>query len=165
VSEQQRYNYSPPPVKKRRPLAVIIVGVFIAIGAIGHFLPQDKTLSDASLRNASDGSTQPSSATVEQSSTSAEPHTVLNISGSGMQTTQKFAVSNDWDLKWSYNCSNFGQKGNFAVMITSKPEAYEEGVNELGESGDGTDHLHGGNGVRYLEINSECSWNVEAVSQ
>ena len=28
---------------------------------------------------------------------------------------------------------------------------------------DGTDHLHGGAGTPYLEVNSECQWTFEAI--
>ena len=88
---------------------------------------------------------------------------VYSGSGSGQHTTQRFSVGDDWDLKWSYNCENFGSAGNFQVYVNGAPDP-EMGVNELGMHGQGTEHFHGGAGKRYLEMNSECDWTVKAVS-
>jgi hypothetical protein len=87
-------------------------------------------------------------------------HVAFTESGDGLQTTKKFAVSDDWDLEWAYNCPD---SGDFRVVINGSPS--ELGVYEQGTRGNGTDHLHGGRGVRYLEIISgRCAWAVNAVS-
>ena len=60
--------------------------------------------------------------------------------------------------------SNFGQSGNFQVFISGNSQSPEIGPNELNTTGDGTEHLHGGAGYGYLEMNSECNWSVKAIS-
>jgi hypothetical protein len=87
---------------------------------------------------------------------------IFGASGSGIHTTEKFVVNQDWDLSWHYDCSNFGTAGNFAVVV------YTEGdqlpavvVNELGTSGQNVEHLHRGGRV-YLAVNSLCRWQVSA---
>ncbi|MGW2367026.1 hypothetical protein ACWCZ5_15770 [Streptomyces sp. NPDC001667] len=86
----------------------------------------------------------------------AKPRTVLTESGNGVKSTAKFTVPGDWDLRYS-----FGSAGNFAV--TEGGALGEVLVNELAASGSDVTHRHDG-GTKYLEINSECSWKVDAVA-
>jgi hypothetical protein len=92
----------------------------------------------------------------------AQPQTVMNLSGTGTKSTQTFTVNNSWQMQWSYNCSNFGDQGNFQVFIYTSDGSMSfdnEGVNEEGMSGSDTEYYHTG-GTYYLEVNSECSWNI-----
>lgn len=136
----------------------VVVGLFVLLAVIGSFAGHAPTEppSDAALH-----ASRPVAGHPKQRS----PHVVLSVSGSGINTTKKFAVSDDWDLAWTYDCSDFGNSGNFIIQITGadvmRPEA---GTNELGARGSGTEHLHGGAGYRYLEMNSECNWEVKAIS-
>jgi hypothetical protein len=91
---------------------------------------------------------------------------LLSITGSGTKTTKKFSAAGDWDLVWAYDCSSFGQQGNFIVSINADDPlsgaALLSPVNQLGKKDAGVEHYHsGGNGI-WLEINSECSWSVKA---
>ena len=93
----------------------------------------------------------------------ATPQTVLNISGSGSKSTQTFAVNDSWQMQWNYDCSSTGGQGNFQVFIFTGAGAMSEdneGVNQLGASGSDTEYYHAG-GSYYLEVNSECSWNIK----
>jgi len=92
----------------------------------------------------------------------AAMQTLLDISGSGSKTTESFTAAGAWNLIWSYDCSNFGSKGNFQVFIydgNGNMSFDNPGVNQLGASGSDTDYYHVG-GTYYLEVNSECSWHV-----
>lgn len=92
---------------------------------------------------------------------SAAPTTVLDVSGSGIKTTQSFTVGPAWDMAWSYDCSAFGQQGNFAALVKlpgggSSPNI---GTNQLGTGGSDVEHFHAG-GTFYLEIISDCAWHI-----
>ncbi|MEU2869799.1 hypothetical protein ABZ769_11420 [Streptomyces olivoreticuli] len=90
----------------------------------------------------------------------AKPRTVLSESGNGIKSTEKFTVSGDWDLHYSFDCSSFSSSGNF--MVSEGGALGVPLVNELAAKGNDVTHLHDG-GTKYLEINSECSWTVEAI--
>jgi hypothetical protein len=45
--------------------------------------------------------------------------TLMDLDGSGTKTTEKFTTEGDWDLRYSYDCSRFGQVENFVVFITT----------------------------------------------
>lgn len=109
------------------------------------------------------------SATVTTKSTATPAHTaqtLLDVSGSGTKTTQKFTAAHDWDFNWSYDCANFGQgQGNFQVFVYSGDGTLSFAnapVNQLGAKGSDVEHYHTG-GTFYLTINSECSWHVTAT--
>ena len=90
------------------------------------------------------------------------PQTLLDISGSGSKTTESFTAASAWNLTYSYDCSNFGGRGNFQVFIYNGDGSMSfsnSGVNQLGASGSDTDYYHTG-GTYYLEVNSECSWHI-----
>jgi hypothetical protein len=82
----------------------------------------------------------------------------LSASGSGSHSTQTFTVPTNWKLAWSYDCSTFGSSGNFVVDVQG---ASVLGVNELGSGGSGTENYHSG-GTVWLDIDSECAWQVKA---
>lgn len=93
----------------------------------------------------------------------AQPQTVMSISGTGTKSTQTFTVNSNWQMQWSYDCSNFGDQGNFQVFIytSSGSMSFDNAmVNEAGMSGSDTEYYHTG-GTYYLEVNSECSWNIK----
>ena len=91
-----------------------------------------------------------------------QPQTVLDVSGSGTKSTQTFTVNDSWQMKWSYDCSNFGYQGNFQVAVydaDGSPSMQNVDVNQLGMSDSDTEYYHTG-GTFYLEVNSECNWHV-----
>ena len=82
----------------------------------------------------------------------------IGTSGSSPQ----FSVVGPWTMAWSYDCSAFGSSGNFGVSVNepSGDNAFDQGPNELGISGTGTDH-YSDSGVFNLDINSTaCSWSI-----
>lgn len=107
----------------------------------------------AGLTHLEDGqSSPPASATMQ---------TVATFTGSGDNTTAKFAVSGTWELGYTFDCSGFGDEGNFQV--------YEDGskvmVNDLAESKNATTYAYDDAGTHYLQVNSECDWTVTVASQ
>jgi hypothetical protein len=89
----------------------------------------------------------------------AAPRTLLDLKGSGIQTSAKFTAQGDWAINWSYDCigSSFGQAGNFIINVQG--DSSVPGVNQLGPSGSGIEPVYQG-GTFYLEMNSECDWHV-----
>jgi hypothetical protein len=87
--------------------------------------------------------------------------TVLDIQGSGINSTKRFTVTDDWDVVYAYNCENFGQSGNFSITVQG--DRMDVAVNELALQGSSVSHMHGAGNV-YLEINSECNWGVKVVN-
>jgi hypothetical protein len=73
----------------------------------------------------------------------------------------QFSESTAWNMAWSYDCSNFGSDGNFQVFVVQPPGDLndDEGPNELGPSGSGTD-TYTDTGVFSLAVNSECQWSI-----
>lgn len=87
---------------------------------------------------------------------------LLDVQGSGTKSTNTFTAAGDWDLTWSYDCSNFGAQGNFVVIAKTKdnnPAFRINPVNQLGAKGNDVDHYHQG-GSYFLEVNSECNWHI-----
>lgn len=133
--------------------------LFIVIGASGDSKPS--TSVPAPSETGSTVATQEKKAAPAPVVT--EPQVLLDIKGSGTKTTQKFTAGGDWDLNWSYDCSNFGNQGNFQVFIYngSGSMSYSNSpVNQLGASGADVEHYHNG-GTFYLTMNSVCSWKVQ----
>lgn len=132
---------------------VMVVVLFILIGSSGKSSKQ-------SVPANPDNSQSSSSAPAQ---TVTMPQTLLKLSGSGTKTTQSFTAAKNWDLNWSYDCSNFGNQGNFVVTTyndSGSPSFSNAPVNQLGSSDSGVEHYHNG-GTFYLEVNSECKWNIE----
>jgi hypothetical protein len=93
--------------------------------------------------------------------------TVLNISGSGAQSTANFTIpsrAGGWRVVWSYDCTSFGSAGNFDYYV-NKVSGFtlDFGPNQLGTSGSGTEIYHD-TGTFNLQVNSECSWTVQAIT-
>lgn len=129
---------------------VVVIALFL-IGSIGS---KPTTSVPAPAEN---GTSTPAGVSSAQ-------QTLLDISGSGTKTTAKFTAASDWDLNWSYDCSNFGMQGNFIVTVyesDGSPSFSNTGVNQLGKTDSGVEHYHKG-GTYYLVLNSECKWKVSA---
>jgi hypothetical protein len=132
---------------------ITVVVVFILIGSVNSSSPTKSVPAPADANTAT--SAIP---------TTAAPafQTLLDVSGSGSKTTAKFTAASDWDLNYTYDCSNFGDQGNFQVMIYNGDGSMSfdnVAVNELGASGTDVEHYHKG-GTYYLVVNSECKWKV-----
>lgn len=170
---QQWPQYAPPqpppgqPPRRRRKhrgprvfafsslgLLVIIV---IAIVASNHGNSQASAPPAAST-------SAPAAAASSPAAPSVRAHTVATFTGSGQSNTPRFTVTSTWKLVYSFNCSAFGQSGNFQV--------YEDGgndsnlsVNDLAMSKSASTWAYGDGGQHFLQINSECAWKVRVVDE
>ena len=136
-------------------IASLFTGICgIAVGSASH------STTAQNVADTSPNASEPASSPVP----SPSPQTLLNISGSGTKTTQKFTASGDWDLVWTYNCAAFGDGGNFIVDVKNGDgtDSDNQGVNQLGAKGSDTEHFHVP-GTFYLEVTSECSWTIKVV--
>lgn len=91
--------------------------------------------------------------------------TVATFSGSGIENTPKFTVTDTWKLDYSFDCSGFGTSGNFIVDEDGGSDFSGVSVNELGMGKSGSTYAYGDAGTHYLQINSECSWNVKVIDE
>ena len=131
--------------------AGIALVAFIVIGASGGSKTSVPAPADGTV-----SASQPQKAETSQ-------QTLLDLKGSGSKSTQKFTAAGDWDLAWSYDCSNFAGQGNFQVFIydgNGNMSLRNSPINQLGASDTGVEHYHSG-GTYYLTVNSECSWKVQ----
>lgn len=103
------------------------------------------------------------SAAPSTSAPSLAGKTVASFSGSGIETTPQFTVTSTWKLDYSFDCSSFGQSGNFAVYEYSGSTLDGVLVNDLAMSKSGSTYAYEDAGTRDLEIDSECSWSVEVI--
>ncbi len=102
-------------------------------------------------------------ATPATTTTTTAPKPIFFQTGSGQATTMTFTVPASWDLVWTYDCSNFGDSGNFQVYVYGSDGTLDfqaNGPNQLGPNGKGTEYYHADPGSKYLEVNSECDWSV-----
>jgi len=140
-------------------LRLIVCLVFLGIAGGTGATNLTQTQSHQSVPAAKDNTNSQPTATTPPIQA---PQTLLDLAGSGTKSTQKFTAASDWDLNWSYDCSNFGYKGNFQVYIyggDGTMSLQNVGVNQLGNKDSGVEHYHSG-GTFYLEVNSECDWTV-----
>ena len=98
-----------------------------------------------------------------------KPTIIATFTGSGIQNTTSFTTPATWHLSWYYNCSNFGQSGNFQVYEYNTDGSLDLAggvmVNELGMGkGPVATQVYGDAGQHYLSVNSECNWQVVAVA-
>lgn len=95
----------------------------------------------------------------------AAPKVIFSLSGQGIQNTGQFQMPDSWLLEWSYDCSGFGNSGNFIVLEDGGQDFSGASVNELGAGGHGTTHVYGDSGPHYLSMNSECSWTIKGIAE
>lgn len=124
------------------------------------------------LSNSTSSNAAPSASSTSAPSTSAPatptvaPTVLFSDSGSGTKTTATFTVPGEWTLDWTYDCSNFGQSGNFQVYTYNSDASLDFSgpiVNELNNMGSGTTYGHSDSGKKYLTVNSECNWTVKIM--
>ena len=176
---QPPYQYQTPyrPPARKKPgmsvvhalgiavLSAVFVAVVAAIAAGVAFSAKHKTQNASVSAQSGVGSPAPAAgagtgaASAPASSAAPTQTVVLNLSGSGEQTTQAFSTGPDWGVTYSYDCSSFGSEGNFILTDeTGMPMA-----NVLGTSGSATTYQHDDAGRHYLQVDSECSWTLQVT--
>jgi hypothetical protein len=99
---------------------------------------------------------------VEHIGVNSTPKGPLDFKGTGSQTTPQFSAGDNWDLDWSYDCSNTKVKGQFIVSIfdhSGRASAATPPVIQFGDSGSGVQHYHK-SGAYFLSVRSGCTWHA-----
>lgn len=110
--------------------------------------------------NHSGGSSNPGASTPAASTAPVALKVLLDKTGSGINKTPDFTAGGDWEIDWSYDCSNFGQSGNFAILVYNGDGSLNDvATNQLGAKGSDVTYEHQG-GTYYLQTNSECDWHL-----
>lgn len=112
----------------------------------------------------------PPSASPTPAPTTAPPvaRVVFSMSGNGIYTGPPFDVgSQPLTVRYSYDCSSFGQSGNFIANLLNGNQSQlgsdnQPIANQLGMSGSQTVTVYPQNpgADYYLSVNSECDWSV-----
>ena len=171
--------YQPQPYQQYRPgpptrrmsggkvfliVAGSVIGVLTVLGAIGAALAPHARQHHAATGQQPQPAAAQKSTGAPQVTTSARPKAkvLATFSGTGDENTPKFTVTGPWKLKWRYDCSSLGFKGNFIVLedhsFTSKVD-----VNEEGKAGHGATWAYGDTGRHFLDVTSECGWSVKVI--
>lgn len=168
----------PPPPKKKHTgckifgsiiggLIILIVIISVATSGGG-----DGTANPPASAQTSTGTDSGSSSKAPAPKTSthkkaappkAKTVTLIKASGSGIKNTDPFEAPDEWTLKYSFDCSNFGTSGNFQVYVYDGGDLVDVSVNELKDSGKDSTRVYD-SGHLHLQINSECDWTVKATA-
>ena len=149
------------------PIVVLIVAGIVGIAAIGSALnkgPSSPAAPDLPAADSSGTGTdiQQTSGRTAVIIPTSQPQTLLDVSGDGIKSTRSFSAGGDWDLAYSFDCSEFGQSGNFAVTVYKDGQMADMAANQLSMSGNDVSHMHL-SGTIYLEVNSECRWHLKVT--
>lgn len=158
----------PQPKKKHRKWPWITLGILVVLIVIISTTSHSSNTPSTSTPAGATATQQPAApvaATTVAPTTTPAPTVVYSKTGSGTGTTPNFTVGAEWQIDWTYNCSNFGGSGNFIITpvgsggtgIGLNP------VNELGASGADTAYEHDAAGTFNLQVNSECNWTVKVI--
>ena len=163
---------SPPPPKKKhhwvRNTFLTVVGLVVLIVIIAVAKGRSSSTDTPSVAASPEGgaAAQKASSPAATHPAAFQPQTLLDISGSGQDTTAKFTVGSngDWDVYWTYNEGSFGQSVNFDFDADGGSDFNVNGPNQLGAGRSGITHVYNDAGTHYLEINSEGNWTVKVVT-
>lgn len=156
---QPPQQYAPRPRKKHTGLKVAggIGGGLVALIVIAAVASSGKPAAPSPAAQGQ-AAAQPS-----HSAAAAKAVTVATYSGSGITNTPAFTVGPTWKVSYSFDCSNFGQSGNFILMEDGTFGALN--VNVLAFTKSGTSYAYNDAGKHYLEVNSECAWKVKITDE
>lgn len=88
---------------------------------------------------------------------------LLDDKGIGIDESDKFTTSANWEVDWAYDCSAIRTKSQFAFGVADSKtrSGYPDvaGVKVFGDKGSGVQHYHR-SGTHFLIIDSRCIWHV-----
>lgn len=145
--------------KSRRTVLVIIAAIILLGLAITGIAMSHKSKKAATSNTTATTTINPSSNTTPASGQAGQ--TLIDITGSGVKQTQPFTATGNWTITYTFNCSNFGYKGNFQIDVfnTDGSDNGDDGANDVAMSG-GATHTFSDTGEHYLSIHSQCNWHV-----
>jgi hypothetical protein len=88
--------------------------------------------------------------------------TLLDLNGSGSQSSAPFQAPSAWTLRYTYDCGALGAPGRFRVDIRTSDAQSDPVVLEIAATGTSSVDVHDSGSVR-LEIKSQCAWHVTAA--
>lgn len=98
--------------------------------------------------------------------TTAAPQVAFSQSGTGLQMLAPFSILGPWVLQYTFDCSNFGIAGDFAVQVTNAngtPNLIDNGPNVVAMNANASTFMPQG-GTLSLTIDTECNWTIQAVN-
>jgi hypothetical protein len=183
----QQPQYGPPPGRRarkpRRGLKVsggiiyslVLLGIGIVIGNAGGSSPSSNlSTSNATQNTPAPQQTQAQSATTQPAAASApQKHVLIRFAGSGIKNSAPFNVgSGPLTVTYTFNCSSFGQSGNFQADLLYGNQASlnsddDQIANDLALHGGQTTTVYPQDAGKayYLSVNSECSWRIKVVGR
>jgi hypothetical protein len=169
----QQQPPAPPPgvqlppgyeIKKKghglRNLGIGCAGLIV--GAIVIAIIASAASNSSSSNNTANNNPAASTPSAKTTPTKATtPKVLFDKSGSGISKTAIFNTPSEWQIDYSFDCTNFGSQGNFSVIVyDGKSETKDVPINALAAKGQDTVYEHNLSGPYYLDINSECDWHV-----
>lgn len=166
-----------PPRKPRRKwpwIAGGIVAVFVIIiiaasaanGGSGGKTPKASPTAAAAVSHGP--TTAPTHAPAPTKAPAPAPKTLIDMSGTANAETPAFTAPATYTVNYSFDCSNLGTSGNFAIEAddnNGQPRLGQPGVNRLAMSGQGSAKVRdiNANPGTHLQILSECNWHVSVT--
>jgi hypothetical protein len=93
-------------------------------------------------------------------------YVLFNVHESGDDTIGRFAVATNWDVNWSYDCSENERGANFNYTVDNAErggsDAKNVGPSQHESSGTGVERYHDA-GTFYMTVASKCSWTVKVT--
>jgi hypothetical protein len=77
---------------------------------------------------------------------------ILNRSGQGSQRTPSFTTTGEWELAYTFDCSNLGGQSAFQFDV-------QNADGTANDDPGATDDYHDA-GQHYLAITSACKWHI-----
>lgn len=108
----------------------------------------------------------PSSAPKPASTVPFHPQTLLQVSGNGSYTSDKFTAAGDGDYEifWTYNEGSFGMPVSFDVEADDYGDTNVTGPDVIGPSGSGVVNVYNDAGTHFLNVYSEGDWTLKVVT-
>jgi hypothetical protein len=168
-------GHEPPPLPGKRghpvrwifggiaAVVVLIIIIAIALSGGGSGTNPPAANPDASRAAAASATGATTGTKTTPPAKPASGRTLLTTHGSGIKKTAKFSTGDDWTIHWTYDCSSFGQKGNFQIFVYTGNSPSDVAANELGNKGSDSSPEYGSSGTHYLEVNSECKWTLKVT--
>jgi hypothetical protein len=183
ISPDGKYSWSGAawvPLKKQGHMVRnigIVVGALLLVGIGGAIASSGNSNNSTSVATTSSspaptvaGSVAPKAAAsvapvvappAKASVAPAGPKVLLDKTGTGISKTAIFTTPSEWTIAYNFDCSNFGQAGNFMIVVYDGSSQLKDApANALAMTGSDTVYEHNLSGPYYLEMNSECNWHV-----
>jgi hypothetical protein len=142
----------------------VLTGIISAAAGGGNAAAPAAASSPVARQSAATSAAAPA-ATHSAAAAQPKAHTVATFTGSGIEKTPQFTVTDTWKLVYSFSCADFGQSGNFQVFEDGGADFGGVTVNDLALSKSSSTWAYSDGGTHYLEINSECAWKVKVVDE